>query len=117
MLDSRTLLSAAMVSKKWLNLCHADSALQKRILQQILLERKECLNPFVFSIQRKHPNNYRPLSTMNGNHRMTVEPVSRKFSLLSSFVKINVILSTALHNYVTVMFRKYIHDIIFSHNS
>jgi hypothetical protein len=54
---------------------------------------------------------------MNGNHRMTVEPVSSKFHMLSSFVKINVMLSIELHNYVIVMLRKYIHDIIFSHNS
>jgi hypothetical protein len=117
MLDSRTLLSAAMVSKKWLNLCHSDSALQKRILQQIFHERKESLNPFVFRIERKYLNNYRPLSTMNGNHRVTVSPVSSKFSTLSSFVKINAMFSTALHSYLIVMFRKYIHDIIFSHNS
>jgi hypothetical protein len=103
MLDSRTLLSTAMVSKKWLNLCRADSTLRKRILQQIILERKERLNPIVFSIQRKHPNNYCPLSTVNGNHRITVAPVSSKFSMLSLFVKINAMFSTELHNYVIVM--------------
>ncbi|XP_023724483.1 uncharacterized protein LOC111873767 [Cryptotermes secundus] len=77
MLDSRTLLSAAVVSKKWRNLCHADSRLQKKIMQQIMFQGvAQYLNPHKISIQRRDPNNYCPSSTMNGHHRMTVAPVS-----------------------------------------
>lgn len=113
MLDSETLLSAAMVSKKWLNLCRADSHLRKRILQQIIFERVEqYLIPLRISIQRRDPNNYCPLSTVNGHHRMTVAPVSSKFSMSSSFVKINAMFRTALHNYERIMFTKYICDIL-----
>jgi hypothetical protein len=116
MLDPRTLLSAAMVSKKWLDLCRSDSTLRKRILKQIRLEKKEYLHPFVVRIQRKHTNNYSPLSTMNGSHRMTITPVSSKSSTLFSLIKIDAMFSTTLHNCMIIMFRKYIF-MIFSNTS
>lgn len=79
MLDSRSLLSAAMVSKKWLKLCHADKTLQTRIRQQIWQERKECLDPFVITIERTSQKNSRGLATLNGCHRVTISAVSSKF--------------------------------------
>jgi hypothetical protein len=79
MLDSRTLLTAAMVNKKWLNLCRADLTLRTRIRQQIRQERKEILNPFVVSIVRRNQNNSQPLASLNGVHRITVSAVSSKF--------------------------------------
>ena len=81
MLDSRTLLSAAKVSKTWLNLCHSDSRLQERILQQIMLAGVE-------QYQNPRPNKYCSVSNMNGHNRMTVvAPVSGKFSLPAPFAK------------------------------
>jgi len=82
MLDSRSLLSAAIVSKKWLKLCHADKILQTRIRQQIWQERKECLNPFVITIERTSQKNSRVLVTLNGCHRITVSAVSSKFKVI-----------------------------------
>ena len=88
MLDSRTLLSAAKVSKKWLNLCHSDSRLQERILQQIMLAGVEQYqNPRRMSIQRRDPNKYCSVSNKNGHHRMAVAPASSKFSLPAPFAK------------------------------
>lgn len=82
MLDSRSLLSAAMVSKKWLKVCHADKTLQTRIRQQIWQERKECLDPFVIAIERTSQKNSRVLATLNGCHRVTVSAVSSKFKVI-----------------------------------
>lgn len=82
MLDSRSLLSAAMVSKKWLKLCRADKTLQTRIRQQIWQERKECLYPFAITIERTSQKNSRGLATLNGCHRVTVSAVSSKFKVI-----------------------------------
>jgi hypothetical protein len=82
MLDSRSLLSAAMVSKKWLKLCQADKTLRTRIRQQILQERKECLEPLVFIIERTFQKNSQGLATLNGSHRVTVSAVPSKFKVL-----------------------------------
>lgn len=82
MLDSRSLLSAAMVSKKWLKLCHADKTLQTRIRQQIWQERKECLDPFVITVERTSQKNSWALATLNGCHRVTVSAASSKFKVI-----------------------------------
>ena len=82
MLDSRSLLSAAMVNKKWLKLCHADKTLQTRIRQQIRQERKECLDPFVITIERTSQKNSRELATLNGCHRVTVSAASSKLKVI-----------------------------------
>ena len=82
MLDTRSLLSAAMVSKKWLKLCHADKILQSRIRQQIWQERKEYLNPFVITIERTSQKNSQGLATLNGCHRVTVSAASSKFKVI-----------------------------------
>ncbi|XP_023722864.1 uncharacterized protein LOC111872865 [Cryptotermes secundus] len=82
MLDSKTLLSAAMVSKKWLSLCHADLTLRTRIRQQIHQERKEIWNPRV--IVRTYQNNSQPLAAFSGVHRITVSAVSNWIYCLSS---------------------------------
>lgn len=70
LLDPRTLLSAALVSKKWLNLCRADSTLRKRIFQQIRHERRELLKPIPFKIERD--NQSLPFSNLNGINRTPV---------------------------------------------
>jgi len=105
MLDSRTLLSAAVVCKKWLNLCHEDSTLQKRILKQILKERRECLDPVMFIVERKCPHNYQALSTMNGYHRVTVSSAPSKYSPICSFLKIKMFHNTGPYNYVIATFK------------
>jgi hypothetical protein len=81
MLDSRSLLSAAMVSKKWLKLCQADKTLQTRIRRQIWQERKEFLEPIVFTIERTSHKNSQELATLNGCHRVTVSAVPSKFKV------------------------------------
>jgi hypothetical protein len=78
LLDPRTLLSAALVSKKWLNLCRTDSTLRKRIFQQIRHERRELLKPIPFVIEREQHNRCLPFSNLNGNNRTPVSPGSSK---------------------------------------
>jgi hypothetical protein len=51
MSESSNLLSESMLSKRRLNFCHADPSLQKKILQQLLQDREEHLNPFVVIIE------------------------------------------------------------------
>ncbi|XP_069683207.1 uncharacterized protein [Periplaneta americana] len=75
-LDPRTLLSAAMVNKTWLNYCRADSTLRKRIKQQIAMERRERLRPFIVTVDRQDRNNLRPFSSVNVHRRVTYTPVS-----------------------------------------
>ncbi|KAJ4427895.1 hypothetical protein ANN_23903 [Periplaneta americana] len=74
-LDPRSLLSAAMVNKRWLSLCRADSVLRERIRQQIVTERQERLK-FTVTVERdiQQP---RPFSAVNGNRRITFNPVSK----------------------------------------
>ncbi|XP_069683206.1 uncharacterized protein [Periplaneta americana] len=75
-LDPRSLLSAAMVNKRLLSFCRADSTLCQRIKQQIVIERRESLNPFRVTVDRQDRNNLQPFTSVNVHRRVTFTPVS-----------------------------------------
>nr|CAD7575690.1 unnamed protein product [Timema californicum] len=68
LLDPRSLLSAALVSRKWLQLCRSDAVLRSKVRRQLRKERRERVDPIDSRVRvlRDTQKVHRPFAVRNG---------------------------------------------------
>ncbi|KAJ9579164.1 hypothetical protein L9F63_024729, partial [Diploptera punctata] len=65
-LDSRTLLSASRVNRRWLALCRSDSVLKARLKAEFRRQRIQRISPPRVEVRRDTQNVYQPFTSLNG---------------------------------------------------
>lgn len=90
MLPGKTLLNAALVSKKWYDMCQSDYVLRKRIRRQIRIEKRFYLNNLLRNkkdhLKRKYAKQTVFTDITNDKKRMRIDNRNGNFPIFTIYI-------------------------------